>query len=176
MSDISGAKDKESVMIIQLRRIFQREPDKMKELQLRLRHHLPSEILQPEREFQDVFDALTLKRKISLGEYSFLCDVFSEIYFEAEKITREYQAIIINLLGQQISEQRHDSLVDKREFNSTLYRKKIDCSKIVGDVVNKYVLEIDEEQKCREIVSNMAQVALQAKKHESGTTVNNKQL
>lgn len=48
----------------------------MKELKLRLRHHLPHEILQPGKEFQEVFDALTLKNKIALGEYSFLCDVF----------------------------------------------------------------------------------------------------
>ncbi|CAG2185443.1 unnamed protein product [Mytilus edulis] len=98
MSNISGAKDKESLMMVKLRRLFLQEPDKMKELKLLLRHHLPSEILQPEKEFPDIFDALTFQSKIALGEYSFLCDIFSEICFEAEKITREYQAIIINLL------------------------------------------------------------------------------
>lgn len=101
VSNISGAKDKESLMMVKLRRLFLQEPDKMKELKLLLRHHLPSEILQPEKEFPDIFDALTFQSKIELGEYSFLCDIFSEICFEAEKITREYQAIIINLLGEQ---------------------------------------------------------------------------
>lgn len=99
----TSAEDEESVMVIKLRRLFpcgkRGDSDKMKELKLRLRHHLPHEILQSGREFQEVFDALTLKNKIVLGEYRFLCKVFSEIHMEAEMITQEYQAKIKNLLG-----------------------------------------------------------------------------
>ncbi|XP_076100890.1 uncharacterized protein LOC143070518 [Mytilus galloprovincialis] len=188
MSNISGAKDKESLMMVKLRRLFLQEPDKMKELKLLLRHHLPSEILQPEKEFPDIFDALTFQSKIELGEYSFLCDIFSEICFEAEKITREYQAIIINLLGHHISEQKRnslvdkeqnldsldkkqkrDSLVDKREVVGAMSSKKVNCSEIVGDVANKYIYELDkeldEELECRQNIKKMAQVAVQEEKN-----------
>ncbi|OPL21728.1 hypothetical protein AM593_00044, partial [Mytilus galloprovincialis] len=164
VSDIrTSARDEESIMVIKLRRLFQcgkrGDSDKMKELKLRLRHHLPHEILQPGKEFQEVFDALTLKNKIALGEYSFLCDVFSEIHMEAGMITQDYQAKIIHILGQQISEQKKDSLVDKKTVVSRkLSIKKIE--KIVEEAVQENTSELDEEFECQDNIRNMAQVAL----------------
>lgn len=99
-----NARDRESLMIIQLRRIFyfdeqkSRDSNALKELKILLKHHTPQSLHGHGKEFDEIFESLVHDRKIQLGNYNFLYDAVSKIDQEAAQKVKDCQDTINNIL------------------------------------------------------------------------------
>jgi hypothetical protein len=92
-----NAKDAESLMIFELRRIFffdeqkARDSNALKELKILLKHHIPQSLHGHGKEFDEIFESLVHDGKIQFGNYSFLHDFVSKIDPEAAKKIEDCQ-------------------------------------------------------------------------------------
>ncbi|XP_071166995.1 uncharacterized protein [Mytilus edulis] len=119
----------------------------MKELKIRLKHHLPKDVQESGKEFQDVFDALVLGKKISLGDYRFLTEALLDIHTEAVMIIEKYQTKIKEILGNiDFKSKNIKKDTDKvSEVRCNCDEIEPDINIDVSDIVEKHTLQLQEK-------------------------------
>ncbi|XP_062579755.1 uncharacterized protein LOC134241747 [Saccostrea cucullata] len=114
-------------MIIELRRIFLHDEQKccdsnaLKELKIRLRHHIPQTLQGKGAEFQEIFESLVHDGKITLGNYEFLHNALTEIeQITAANKIKDYQLKIQQILSLNSSCEEELKMISGNGENSSI--------------------------------------------------------